>query len=327
MEALEFDRVRHNTTNLRTGIEKMFRRATVVTRFVAIVGEKGVDRENHVIILQDLADIKGLDPASGAGVRTRVTIAWARARAGRFEGRMIADRGKERSHVGDANETKGTTNVVNELSGLVVERNGGVQGQVARKSKEVGLDSHIKYGMHALKEGLNEVAIGIEDSFEATNMEIIEPTVHVFREGMVFTLRGHGRGGQLMSQSRMSSSESKATKDGVAAVFREKMFHRGSVRKISGFAKEGLAKSAIISLPTINAVAGKIHMPNTAIMGDGHGMDWRDVDVGSHAVAAYVVEKAEDLSFGGFGRQLRETIEELLEGKIIGAEDSILNCA
>ena len=125
----------------------------------------------------------------------------------------------------------------------------------------------------------------------------------------------------------MASSESKATKDGVAAVFRKKMFHRRSVRKISGFAKEGLAKSAIMSLPTINAVAGKIQMPNAAIVGDGHGMDWRDADVGSNAAAAHVVEKAEDLSFGSFGRQLRKTVEELLEGNIIGAEDSILNCA
>ena len=82
MEALEFDRVRQNTTNLGTGIEKMFRRATVVTSFVAIVREKGIDRQNHVIILQELADIKGLNPANGTSVRTRVTIAWARARAG-----------------------------------------------------------------------------------------------------------------------------------------------------------------------------------------------------------------------------------------------------
>ena len=45
----------------------------------------------------------------------------------------MADRGEERSHVGDANETKGTTNVVNEFSGLVVERNGAFSCDQVRK--------------------------------------------------------------------------------------------------------------------------------------------------------------------------------------------------
>ena len=88
-----------------------------------------------------------------------------------------------------------------------------------------------------------------------------------------------------------------------------------------------MTQHTVTMLPQVNAVRWKVRVPKATCVSNRHGVNRRDADAGNHAALTDIVQKGEDVSFGGVAGQMREAAEELLGRMIFSIQDFMLNSA